>query len=42
MSYENKKKSNAFGDQGGFFEKPPPWTPRKTFYSPSGGWFSVI
>jgi ligand-binding sensor domain-containing protein/AraC-like DNA-binding protein len=21
----------AFGDQGGFFEKPPPWTPRKTF-----------
>ena len=21
-----------FGDQGGFFEKPPPWTPRKTFY----------
>jgi len=21
----------AFGNQGGFFEKPPPWTPRKTF-----------
>jgi 2-amino-4-hydroxy-6-hydroxymethyldihydropteridine diphosphokinase len=26
------KKKNASGDQGGFFEKPPPWTPRKTFY----------
>jgi hypothetical protein len=21
----------ASGGQGGFFEKPPPWTPRKTF-----------
>jgi hypothetical protein len=21
----------AFGDQGGFFEKSPPWTPQKTF-----------
>jgi hypothetical protein len=21
---------NASGGQGGFFEKPPPWTPRKT------------
>jgi hypothetical protein len=32
----------ASGGQGGFFEKPPPWTPRKTFDSPSGSWFIVI
>jgi hypothetical protein len=23
--------NDASGGQGGFFEKPPPWTPRKTF-----------